>query len=213
VEEIFKTANINDYQTYIVNPGDCLWDISQKYGVSVELIKSINGLISDLIYPGQHLKIMSITVYSHRCPSFADIIEMIYKSAQLVNVDPILICGIAYAESDFGRNAGESSVGAYGIMQLTDETARELGIDRHEPWQNILGGTIYIKRKLAEFDGDVIKALTAYNWGPEHVKMTFARYGKEWLKYTPGETQDYVAKIMGYMKLNSPRYIRWHKHE
>lgn len=208
-----RNTSINDYQIYIVHPGDCLWDISQKYGIAIELIKSINGLTSDLIFPGQHLKIKNIAAYSHRCPSFADVIEMLYISAQLVDIDPVLVCAIAYAESDFGRNAGESRAGAYGIMQLIDETAKELGIDRHEPWQNIIGGTIYIKKKLAEFHGDVIKALAAYNWGPEYVKTTVASYGEDWLKYTPREIQDYVAKIMGYMKLNCPRHMRWHKYE
>jgi soluble lytic murein transglycosylase-like protein len=176
-----------------------LWDISQKYRVAVELIKSINSLTSDLIYPGQHLKIKKINACSNHGTSFSDVIEMLYTSAQLVDVDPILICGIAYAESDFGRNVGESEGVAYGIMQLIEETAREVGVDRHDTWQNILGGTIYIKKKLAEFDGDIIKALAAYTWGPKNVKMTITQYGNEWLKYAPEETQDYIAKIMKYI--------------
>lgn len=196
-----KSTDTDDYQIYIVNPGDCLWDISQKYKVAIELIRSLNELTSDRIYPGQHLRIKKISTCSTPSPSFADVIEMLYRSAQLVDVDPLLVCGIAYAESDFGRNGGESRVGACGIMQLIEETARETGVDRYDTWHNILGGTIYIKKKLAEFDGDTIKALAAYNWGPEYVKSTIARYGKEWLNYTPAETQDYVAKIMHYMRL------------
>ncbi|MCU9594648.1 N-acetylmuramoyl-L-alanine amidase [Caldibacillus thermolactis] len=41
--------------TYTVKPGDTLWGISQKYGVTIEQIKEANGLTSDTIYVGQKL--------------------------------------------------------------------------------------------------------------------------------------------------------------
>lgn len=41
--------------THIVQAGDTLWGISQKYGVTIEQIKEANGLISDTIYVGQKL--------------------------------------------------------------------------------------------------------------------------------------------------------------
>lgn len=44
-------------RTHTVTKGDTLWGISRKYGVSVGAIKSKNGLSSDLIRPGQRLKL------------------------------------------------------------------------------------------------------------------------------------------------------------
>jgi N-acetylmuramoyl-L-alanine amidase len=41
--------------THIVQAGDTLWGISQKYGVTIEQIKEANGLTSDTIYIGQKL--------------------------------------------------------------------------------------------------------------------------------------------------------------
>jgi N-acetylmuramoyl-L-alanine amidase len=41
--------------THIVQAGDTLWGISQKYGVTIEQIKEANGLTSDTIYVGQKL--------------------------------------------------------------------------------------------------------------------------------------------------------------
>lgn len=44
-------------QTYFVAPGDSLWRISQKFGVSILDIKRASGLTGDVIYPGQKLEI------------------------------------------------------------------------------------------------------------------------------------------------------------
>ena len=43
--------------TYIVKPGDSLWSIANKYGVSVASLKSYNNLKNDYIMIGQSLHI------------------------------------------------------------------------------------------------------------------------------------------------------------
>lgn len=40
-----------------VNSGDTLWGISKQYNVSVSQLKSVNGLNSNIIYPGQSLSV------------------------------------------------------------------------------------------------------------------------------------------------------------
>jgi membrane-bound lytic murein transglycosylase D len=41
---------------YIVQPGDTLWDISQKFqGLTIEKIKELNNLTNAKIQPGQKL--------------------------------------------------------------------------------------------------------------------------------------------------------------
>lgn len=63
---LIKRAGLNGYSsssnqiTYEVKKGDTLWSISQKYlgdGNRYKEIKSLNGLNTDLIFPGQKLKI------------------------------------------------------------------------------------------------------------------------------------------------------------
>lgn len=44
---------------YTVQPGDSLWLIAQKYGTTVNAIKSLNGLTTDMLSIGQVLKIPS----------------------------------------------------------------------------------------------------------------------------------------------------------
>jgi len=54
---ILTSWNIGYAAEYIVQPGDSLWTISQKSGISVAELKKANDLASDLIYAGQRLTI------------------------------------------------------------------------------------------------------------------------------------------------------------
>lgn len=104
-----------------------------------------------------------------------------------------LLKAVAKVESDFRPNA-VSHCGAQGVMQLMPATARSLGVtDAFDPAQNIMGGAKYIRQMLDRFDGDVSKALAAYNAGPGAVK----KYGGP-----PPYTQSYVNKVLGYAGTN-----------
>ena len=53
------STSLNTSNTYIVKKGDTLWDIANKYNTSVDKIKSLNNLKSNIIQIGQVLKIPS----------------------------------------------------------------------------------------------------------------------------------------------------------
>ncbi|WP_411504213.1 CgeB family protein [Brevibacillus centrosporus] len=55
--EDHERGNGRKVQTHLVKRGDTLWNLSKKYGISVEHIKSWNHLTSDTIYENQLLKI------------------------------------------------------------------------------------------------------------------------------------------------------------
>jgi soluble lytic murein transglycosylase-like protein len=70
------------------------------------------------------------------------------------------------------------------------ETARELGVTNvFDVHQNIDGGARYLRQMLDRFDGDVKRALAAYNAGPGAVE----HYNGE-VPYA--ETRQYVKRVM-----------------
>ena len=113
----------------------------------------------------------------------------IRAAAQRQQLSEKLIAAVAWQESRFHQDA-VSPKGARGVMQLMPQTARAMGVDAASLDGNIHGGAAYLAAMLQRFDGDIIKALAAYDAGPEAV----SRYGG-----VPPyrETQIYVDAILG----------------
>ena len=115
--------------------------------------------------------------------------------ARRFDLSPTLIEALVWQESRWRANA-VSPVGARGLAQLMPGTARDLGVDASDPFANLEGGARYLREQLDRFDGDVEKALAAYNAGPGRV---IAAGGIPRIR----ETQGYVAAIMGRLSNHS----------
>ena len=56
-EAVSQTIKQTSYLKYVVEAGDSLWKLSQRYGVTVDSLRQLNGLNSDMLYVGQQLLI------------------------------------------------------------------------------------------------------------------------------------------------------------
>lgn len=100
-----------------------------------------------------------------------------------------LLQSVIRQESGFNPSA-VSPKGAEGLMQLMPSTARSLGVENSmDPEQNVNGGSRYLASMLERYDGDVVKALAAYNAGPGNVEKAG---GVPDFK----ETKNYIDKIV-----------------
>ncbi|OBX19547.1 transglycosylase [Erythrobacter sp. QSSC1-22B] len=115
--------------------------------------------------------------------------------ARRFDLSASLIEALVWQESRWRANA-LSSVGARGLAQLMPGTARDLGVDPDDPFANLEGGARYLREQLDRFDGDLERALAAYNAGPGRV---IRAGGIPRIR----ETQHYVAAIMGRLSDHS----------
>lgn len=122
--------------------------------------------------PGSKQNVTNLTV-----PQLKSLAENIAKS---VNPDPNFISAIlglievesgwrpnvwGFATAQTRRLGGDR---AFGLMQLMAGTAGDLGVDRFNLRENILGGAKYLNQQLKRF-GNYELAFAAYNSGPGSV--------------------------------------------
>jgi hypothetical protein len=131
------------------------------------------------------------SIPSHSVPALsAPALHQVVDSASAAyHLDPDLVNSVIHAESGFNSHA-VSPKGARGLMQLMPGTANQLGVnDAFDPQSNVTGGSRYLRELLERYNFDLVKALAAYNAGPERVEQ---------YRGVPPfrETQAYVARIV-----------------
>ncbi|MHC5174352.1 lytic transglycosylase domain-containing protein [Serratia rhizosphaerae] len=102
-----------------------------------------------------------------------------------------LLRSMAITESG-GNPYAVSGAGAKGLFQFMPGTARDFGLNGHDvfdPEKSAGAAARYMSQLLKMFDGDLGKALAAYNWGQGNVM-------RKGLGAAPKETRDYVPKVL-----------------
>ena len=98
------------------------------------------------------------------------------RAAAAHELPQTLLLAVARGESDFKPQA-RSHANAYGLMQiLWPGTAKHLGLNRLsdllEPCTNVEAGTRYLKELLERYQGNMHRALAAYNYGPSRIPVS-----------------------------------------
>jgi len=186
-----EIALLTNGQTFKVDghrvEGELVW-LTLRGGGQVALPAGhVRGYVPDEVLEELELAVartaVSVTAGAEEIRSLA------VDAARRHGLDPDLVVAVAAVESGF-RPTAVSPKGAQGVMQLMPGTARDLGVsDPLDPAANVDAGTRYLRDLLARFDGDLSKALAAYNAGPGAV----ARH-----QGVPPyrETRDYVKKVL-----------------
>jgi hypothetical protein len=98
------------------------------------------------------------------------------RAAAAHQLPETLLLAVARGESDFEPQA-RSHANAYGLMQiLWPGTARHLGLNRLsdllEPCTNVEAGARYLRELLDKYQGNLHRALAAYNYGPTRIPVS-----------------------------------------
>lgn len=86
------------------------------------------------------------------------------------HIDPAVVMAVIDTESDFDADAVGDNGASFGLMQIQERWHRErmdkLGVTNLlDPYQNVVVGVDYLVELLDYYDGNMAKALIAYNAG------------------------------------------------
>lgn len=119
----------------------------------------------------------SVALYD--VPLDAELQLHIIEQAEAHGIDPAIIMAMAYRESGFNAEAIGDGGDSYGLLQIQPRwhyaRMERLGCtDLLDPFQNVTVAVDYLAEQIDRYDGDVAKALVAYNQG--HFKETITDY-------------------------------------
>jgi len=131
---------------------------------------------------------------------------IVNKYSKKYGVDRNLIFALIREESLFNPEA-LSYVGAKGLMQLMDRTAKTLDKELkiksslYVPDDNINLGTYYLMKLMKRFKNNIPSVLAAYNGGPTNVELWRKRFdgleNDEFVENIPfKETHAYVKRVL-----------------
>jgi soluble lytic murein transglycosylase len=138
--------------------------------------------------------------------------DLINSAADRNQLDPLLVAALIRQESLFNPDARSVS-DARGLMQLLPSTAERYAsaagvmpspLDLYDPNVSVQIGTTYLRQLFAWFNGDVFKAVAAYNGGENAVSGWSAKYPGDDDQFVENigfhETRDYVKKVIGGLR-------------
>lgn len=162
----------------------------QRLSVQKQLGQSAAGDFF-ILPPPARMATLAMASGEADCPPLPDdeVQSLAGQAANREGLDPDLLLNVMRQESGF-RPCAVSAKGAMGLMQLMPATAGDLGVvDSFDPSENVSAGAKFLKQLLSRYNGDVFKAVSAYNAGPARVDAA------DGIPQIP-ETLDYIKRIL-----------------
>lgn len=122
-----------------------------------------------------------------------DYIKAISDTEAKYDLKPGVLKKLIEVESG-GNLQAQSPAGAIGLTQLMPSTAKELGVNPHDPLQNIEGGARYLRQGLDKFGGNYAQAIAGYNAGHNHHAVKNMDFNS-----LPDETKKYTNKFLDFI--------------
>ena len=130
------------------------------------------------------------------------------RAAGDYDLDPYLLLAVMREESHYRKDVA-SSADARGLMQIMPATGKDIASRKNmdfelemlfDPETNIRFGAWYLRSMLNMFDGNLDKALAAYNAGPGHARRwSESSLGREPYGFPTAitfiETREYITKV------------------
>lgn len=103
-------------------------------------------------------------------PLSEDLQDHIFRLCEEYEIDPAIVIAICFRESSYRPTVMGDNGNSYGLMQIQlrffhDRMAKLGCTDLLDPYQNVTVGIDFLAELLERYDGDIAKALTAYNRG------------------------------------------------
>lgn len=128
------------------------------------------------------------------CSSIDDAISI---SSLKYGVDEKLIKSLIKQESNFDPNC-VSFMGAIGLMQIMPNTIKKFNVnDPYDIYENVDAGTRHLKGMIERYEGDIVKAIAAYNCGGNALDKSGFK-SLEDVSMLPNETRIHVTKVFYY---------------
>ena len=121
----------------------------------------------------------------YEVPLDADLQAHIRLTCEEYRINPYIVLAVIWQESGFNADAVGDGGNSLGLMQIQPRwhsgRMEKLGCeDLLDPYDNVVVGIDYLSESIRRYDGDVDKALVAYNQG--HYNGTITDYAKSVLE-------------------------------
>lgn len=144
----------------------------------------------------RYILIAALVFFGQTGSAFAQYDAYIRQASDLYEIPEALIRAVIRVESNFNPEC-RSRVGAMGLMQLMPATAASMGVtNAFDPYQNIMGGTRFLRILVNRYEGNLALVLAAYNAGAGRVDLYLS--GRRSLPEIT--VTRYIPRVIGYIR-------------